>query len=132
MKLFNEAENHITKSLLFEALRPCTYCISDKCTTLLMEKARTLELDGKTKKACSMWGQWPMLTVTEDNLSACVEIVKAVLSDAVNNGEKHADLRVNDISYEMVDRAGFYILGYRLRHSEVSPSEEEFVKGLSS
>ena len=92
-RLFDTADDPVVREILFNTTRACTHCISDKCTTLLMAPKRTLVLDGRSKTACSMWGQWISMPVNDDNLASCVKIVEHYLAAAEAAGEKHADVR---------------------------------------
>lgn len=129
-RLFDETDDPVVRELLFDSVRVCTHCISDKCTTLLMAPARTLSLNGQRKKACSMWGQWVKLPVDDGNLSSCLTIVDRFLSDAEAAGEKHADVRKNDVTYTIAQKGEAFVVGYRHKHTPISGKDEEVVQAL--
>lgn len=129
-RLFDTTDDPTVRELLFASIRVCTHCISDKCTTLLMAPPRMLTMNGQSKKACSMWGQWITLPVNDDNLPSCVKIVERFLSDAEAEAEKHTDVQENAITYTIVPKDEFYIAGYRHRHTPISAKDEDVVKAL--
>ena len=50
IELYNETDNPMVRELLFHGADSCSYCIDDKCTTLLMAKQRTIQLGTQAKK----------------------------------------------------------------------------------
>jgi len=126
-RLYDTTDDPAVRELLFNDVRVCTHCIDDKCTTVLMAPARTLTLHGQSKQACSMWGQWLRLPVNDDNISVCGKIVERFLSDAEAKAEPHADLQDNAVTYTIVPKDVFYLVGYRDRHTEISRKDEEMV-----
>ncbi|MCL2512315.1 MAG: GyrI-like domain-containing protein [Oscillospiraceae bacterium] len=129
-RLFDETGDPGVREILFKNARKCSHCISDKCTALLMAPARTLDLGGKSKKACSMWGQRVKMFIDGGNFNACVEIIERFLSDAVKAGEKHEDVRKNDVAYTLSQKGEFFIAGYCHKHTPISAKDEDAVKSL--
>ena len=129
-RLFIETDDQTVRELLFNSIRECTHCISDKCTSLLMAPARTLSLGGRSKKSCSMWGQWVSMPVNGANLTSCIRIIDRFLSEAEAAGESHADVCKNDITYHIASKGGFYVAGYRHKHTAISAGDDEVVESL--
>ena len=131
LKLYRETDSKAIQALLFHAAEPCCYCINDKCTTFLMAKQRTLTLDGKTKKVCAWNRHHLTINVTPETLDACVAIAAMMFEYAYPFPIKHADLFYqNEVTYTMAEKDAFYIIGYLQRHSQISPSDEDFVASL--
>lgn len=128
MKLYRETDTKTVQELLFNSAHSCCYCIDDKCTTLLMAKQRTIELDGETKKLCGPYRHYLRINVTEATLSACITIANMMFKYAYSYPIKHTDLfDKNEVTYTLVEKNEFYIVGYMQRHSQISPSDEDFI-----
>jgi predicted transcriptional regulator YdeE len=130
-KLYRETACKTVQALLFEAAEACCYCINDKCTTFLMAQQRTLKLDGRTKKVCAWNRHHLKINVTQETLVACVTIARMMFEYVYAYPIKHADLFYkNEVTYTLAEKDAFYVVGYVQRHSQISPSDEDFVASL--
>lgn len=129
LRFYREEASEAERALLFAAASPCSHCISDKCTTLLMAPKRTIEFQGQTKKLCGPFRHGLSIEVGPDNLDACARILRMMLAGLKPFMHCAAPLR-NDVSYRLAEEGAFYLLGFLLRHTPVSPTDEEFLRGL--
>ena len=129
-RLFETTDDPVVRKILFDSIRVCTHCISDKCTSLLMAPARTLNLNGENKKSCSMWGQTVKMNVSHGNINTCLKIMDYYLDEAETAEEKHADVRCNEIKYSLANKNEFYIAGYCHNRTAISAPDEEAVQAL--
>ena len=129
LKLYRETTDEKTKELLFGAAESCSYCINDKCTTLLMAKNRTIEWNGQRKKLCGPYRHRLDIPVTEDTIGACVSIAEMMFD--YTYPYMHVDLFYeNQVTCTTVAKDEFYIVGYMARHHSLSKSDDELVKSV--
>lgn len=71
------------------------------------------------------------IDVTEPTLSACISIVNMMFEHTYNYPIKHTNLFYeNEVTYRIVEKSCFYIVGYMQKHSQLSPSDEEFISSV--
>jgi predicted transcriptional regulator YdeE len=130
LDLYRTTTDDAVRRLLFEVASACCYCIDDKCTTLLMAEERTIRYEGRAKKLCGPYRHDLDIHVTPETLPACLEIVHMVFAHTYP--WMHRDLAVvpNEVTYAVVEKEPFYLLGYVQRHGPFSPKDDEWVAQL--
>ena len=129
LRLYRETSSRAVRELMFTAATACTYCITDKCTTFLMARQRTVKFDGKEKKLCGPYRHWISISVTESSLSACVDIAEMMFEYTYPH--MHIDLfRNNKVTYTVSDLGEFFVVGYMARHSALSNDDRKLVEAV--